>query len=356
MKYEKNNGRESWFYMNTKTRIRYIDIAKCIAMVLVIHNHWMADYHNSLIKIFIASFHMPAFFLLSGLTIKTPNSRRELMGHIFKRIKIIMLPFYLWSFCFVGFGAKRLIMLLYGSNLSISSIGGIGGSWFIPCFFVADIITCLVLYFCKNNKKGLLTFTGLLLTVSYLLNKLHLTYGFPFSLDVACLGAGFICIGHLLSEFNTFAYIEKSKSFIKFLIFSLSIGLTLFLPFTNKAACLNSYGRPVMALGYYGNLLLFILGGIAGSLMIIILSIYIQNTLLGKKIEPIGRNTFTILMLQQSVINLIEGIIIGIGVSLNFVIPIILSIICLFACDCISKVITCVYPNLKGVAVLKRAE
>lgn len=342
--------------MNTKIRIRYIDIAKCIAMVLVIHNHWMADYDNSMIKIIIASFHMPAFFLLSGLTIKTPNSRRELMDHIVKRIRIIMLPFYLWSFCYVGFGVKRLIMLLYGSNLSISSINGIGGSWFVPCFFVADIITCIVLYFSKNSKIALFAFTGLLFTVSYLLNKIHFTYGFPFSLDVACLGASFICIGHLLSEFNVFAYIEKRKSFIKPIIFSLSIGLTVLFSFINKPACLNSYGRPVMALGYYGNIFLFILGGVAGSLMIIILSIYIQNTLLGKKIETIGRNTFTILMLQQSVINLIEGFIIGIDVSLNCVYPIFLSSICLFICDCISKIITFIYPNLKGAAVLKRAE
>lgn len=339
-----------------KDRIKYIDIAKCIAMILVIHNHWMLDYNNAIIKIYIAAFHMPLFFLLSGLTLKPGNNIKELLGHIFKRIKTIMLPFYLWQFCYIGFGIKRVIMVVYGSNLSISAVGGIGGSWFLPCFFIADILACIAFYFTKKNRKYLGVAIIIYFAMSFGMKFANLKYGFPFNLDVAFSGAGFICIGHYANEKNVFEWIEKCNLRIKSIfIVGLFIVTGLF-ALLNTPVYSNIYGRVVMALGYYGHYWMFILGGIAGALLIITLSICIQNTKCGNFLAKMGINTFSILMIQQIVIDMIENILNKSGVVRNLIYPIILSVVCIVICDFIANILTGIFPNLKGSGILPKQE
>ena len=66
-------------------RIDWLDIAKCMGMFLVIHNHLNLDYENDVIKIIIASFHMPLFFIASGYTVKELSGISGLLKYINKR-------------------------------------------------------------------------------------------------------------------------------------------------------------------------------------------------------------------------------------------------------------------------------
>lgn len=325
-------------------------------MLLVIHNHWALDYNNSAIKIFIASFHMPLFFLLSGLTLKTPDNLKDLGIHILKRIKTILLPFYLWSFCYMGFGLRKAAFILYGSNRSISNVGGIGGSWFLPCFFVADILACLAFYVTRKNGKYLGLLAILYFVVSFGLNFINLGYDFPFNLDVAFSGAAFICIGHYADEKKVFDVIEKNNSLKKSILAGVFFILTGLFAFLNVPAYNNDFGRLVMALGYYGYFWMFVLSGLAGALLVIIISMNLQNLKLSNYLAMIGTNTFTILLMQQFVIDLIEKVIKKLDVSLMFIYPIILSVICIVICDVASRLLVEIYPNLKGFGILPKLD
>lgn len=49
------------------SRIAFVDAAKAICIILVVVGHWT---HNELLLIYIYSFHMPAFFTISGFLYK----------------------------------------------------------------------------------------------------------------------------------------------------------------------------------------------------------------------------------------------------------------------------------------------
>lgn len=332
-----------------KARILFIDIAKCIAMFLVIHNHFLMDYGNGVVKIVIASFHMPLFFMLSGLTIKTPNSYKDVLLHIFNRVIRMMLPFYLWCFLYSGFSYGNVFKILWGSNTTIA----LGGAWFIPCFFIADILCTLSLWALKKrNKLLLLPFIVVFFAITFLLKNIDYKYGLPFTLGVSFAGAAFICLGKLLWEFHFFEWVEKRKIYIQALFLSLAFGLTFVLAYFNKSGYDNDYHRIVMALSYFGNYFMFIGSGLFGSIFVIVLSMMISKFSFSKALAKIGQFTFVILMMQQIAINALEKGLSYLSLPSVFIIPIFGSIVVLLFCYAVGWVITKVFPNLKGDGIL----
>ena len=63
-----------------KLHLIYIDYAKALAMLLVIMGH--VNFANDDLKAWIYSFHMPTFFLLSGMVLKTGGNSR--LGILFR--------------------------------------------------------------------------------------------------------------------------------------------------------------------------------------------------------------------------------------------------------------------------------
>lgn len=335
-----------------KERIKFIDIAKCIAMFLVIHNHFDLNYNNQILKIIIASFHMPLFFILSGITIKKGKTLNNFFEHIKKRIMLMYIPFILWSLIYIEFNIKNILLILYGSNHSIGVAGGAGGSWFIPCFLVADIL-CYLSYYLIDNKKKLALFSLGYFMVGYLLGIIRPSFGMPFSLDVSFIGAAFICIGLFIKKSTMIDKIKYLMPWKKLVISIILLILTYFVAISNKQSYDNEYGRVVMALAYYGNILLFILSGIIGSLSVIILASFIDDAFEVKLIDKIGKNTLLILLLQQITITYIEKLLKDLIYIRIWITPIVLSTVVLLICHFISLFITTIYPNLRGEGIMK---
>ena len=75
-----------------KERKKYIDIAKGIAMILVIMGH--CKYINNYLHVWLYSFHMPLFFILSGMTFSVknkPHFKDFLKNKFFK----LLIPYFL---------------------------------------------------------------------------------------------------------------------------------------------------------------------------------------------------------------------------------------------------------------------
>lgn len=53
--------------MPINQRLDYIDMAKGFAIALMVYGHAFSTYHNTPIMIWIYSFHMPIFFLTTGI-------------------------------------------------------------------------------------------------------------------------------------------------------------------------------------------------------------------------------------------------------------------------------------------------
>lgn len=195
----------------TSNRIDWLDIAKCIGMFLVIHNHFNLNYGNDIIKIIIASFHMPLFFVASGYTVKQISGISGLLRYIIKRMIGILFPYYLFAMLFSDFSIKNILCIVYGSHQTLSATGGyIAVGWFLPCLFMTNVIVCAIIYVLHDKNNILIDFfiVFALFTMSYILLKIKPSVGYPMNLDISFMGAGFAYSGHMIKKY---AVLEKDQ-------------------------------------------------------------------------------------------------------------------------------------------------
>jgi len=171
-------------------RIEYIDIAKGIGMMLVVIGHLVDG--KSALGLSISSFHMPLFFILSGLCFneaKWPQFKPFLV----RRIKTLAVPLLLFSV--LVHCAKTSLGMVDYSIIDISQFRLPGAGWFVLVLFFAELI-----YFPLNKAltvtpplcKTLLT--SVFLVMSIILDRQGMNY--PFYVCSIPIGIFFYAIGH----------------------------------------------------------------------------------------------------------------------------------------------------------------
>ena len=120
-------------YNNCNGRLKWLDIAKAIAIMLMVVGHTSIP---SIASDFIYAFHMPLFFIASGWTTKW--NKYSFGDFVKRRCRSLLLPFFFYSVIVL------LIQVHYGwMTLDEWLIKGWGDGyalWFIPVLFMASII------------------------------------------------------------------------------------------------------------------------------------------------------------------------------------------------------------------------
>ncbi|MCR5733657.1 MAG: acyltransferase family protein [Lachnospiraceae bacterium] len=172
-----------------KKRLPYFDIAKGAAMVLVLIGHLQGrilEYSPYIVYfcIWIFSFHMPFFFIVSGMLIKHRNDRdKDLKTLITKRFKGIMIPYYLFSAVYLVivmyalFISKTILpKTLYISIWHVLSLHGMNVLWFLPAMFLGEI---LFLFILKKAKTRTAVIIQIVITmIAYILNVVMQGFSF----------------------------------------------------------------------------------------------------------------------------------------------------------------------------------
>ncbi len=212
-----------FFYIDFR-RIDWIDLAKGIAILLVIIGHTVK--FDSMTRNFIFSFHMPLFFVLSGYTYKFAENQQEFWIHVRKGIRHLLLPAILisvitvfapWvmgsehSFSALGMRARSVgEAFWWASGVKVNSHPGLGAVWFlISLFWAKIIIDGIHLLFPGENKGYIYTFVGIL-GVFLGIRGMWL----PQNLDVTCVAVLFMSVGMLWRQ-----YAEKIKEYEVVLFF-----------------------------------------------------------------------------------------------------------------------------------------
>lgn len=86
---QKNAGRGEMFMNEIKERILWIDVARGIAILLVVLGHCIGNLYNPGNR-FILAFHMPLFFFLSGMCIS--ESVISANNYLVKKVKTLLVP------------------------------------------------------------------------------------------------------------------------------------------------------------------------------------------------------------------------------------------------------------------------
>lgn len=117
------------------TRINHIDIARGIAILLVVLGHCFQSSDVALNRV-ILSFHMPLFFFLSGVFAK-PETVKTILGGAIMKAKRLLIPQITLSITIILL--KGLIWLSEGKCLTDFDFLACFGFWFLPVLFLCSI-------------------------------------------------------------------------------------------------------------------------------------------------------------------------------------------------------------------------
>lgn len=287
-----------------KNRIVWIDTAKGLLIILVVIGHC---HINSVIDVVISSFHMAGFFIISGFTFNAKNHFfAKNGGFLIKKIKSIILPYFL--FCFLML-LQKYFTAIFISHKSIDIIDGlvsvfvlisgretitVYGLWFLPCIFLSEII----LYFfvkIKENKQFVAYLYLLLIFIgcSYLYIKTRVVSVVSL-LPFSCT---FILIGKLIKK--CISFIEKKK----IIIFFISIVFFAVCVYVNSKLTKPSFDFSSMNMGVVP---LYLLSSIFGTMALICISMNVQKL---KFINLIGKNSIYYYGFHYEILALLKQII-----------------------------------------------
>lgn len=128
-------------------RIDYIDRAKALLIALVVLGH-VLNYANpgydilpyTLVQIVISSFHMPAFFLISGMLAEQETWRGRSLGWLLKsRCRSLLVPYLFFETLAVLYKSLvlRSVTLTEGLYRMLTLRCNVGADWFLPAMLLA---------------------------------------------------------------------------------------------------------------------------------------------------------------------------------------------------------------------------
>lgn len=285
-------------------RIKWIDIAKGIGIILVIVGHGIQEYNLKLSEIntIIYLFHLPLFFILSGCVFALKeNSNLKLTYVIKKIIKQLSIPYVI--FCLVIFVLHFLEFIVFKENGFFERLFTLNGMintilitqkslfsnlWFLPCMLLVKIIVELYeKYFpYKTLKKFLIVISGMCML--YIGDRI----AFPMYFNTALVGIIFFYIG-------IFVFNKKEWRFDK-IIFLVVFWICITIYLVAFKECICSFYNLKIEIPK----ILFFVGAITGSQLVIFISKIFSNN---KILEYIGRESiyfYGIHFIAQNIISL----------------------------------------------------
>ena len=282
-------------------RINYIDVAKGIGILMVLLGHLIPDDNNPL-KSVIYSFHMPLFFIVSGMTLRV--SKFSLL--LKKRFYSILLPYLLWAMIFSAFSFKNCAYIIYGSNESLQRAGSNAMLWFLASMFFGVVISGIIIKVAMGKKKIIAASAAIMLLFAYAANQFHdviavngSKLGLPWAMDVTFLATSFILAGNLIAAIR----IENIKTHRKFIYGCILLFVSLLGIVEGKN---SDIGYPQMATFSIGNTFLYGIVGIVVSIGIILLSSAIsdvlEDRLIYKALVILGQHSMIMFILHCTLV------------------------------------------------------
>lgn len=282
-----------------KQRIPIFDNAKGILILLVVLGHCL-NYANPRYDIplyimassFISSFHMPAFFLITGMLFnKEKWIHQTWSSFILRKVNTLVLPFLFFELVAVLYKhfILQTISISEGLYYILCQNYNIGADWFLPAMFLANL---LFFGYIKHENKLI----GLIFCVVFLCSTWFLPKGAGWNVLLRSMIAfALIFIGYQLKQLFFYRFEQKKFNILMgvlaFVITSIVAALSLF--FATNDLYAGVVNRPV----------LFVLGGMSGLYFVLIISENIHS----KCLSWIGENSLTIMGTHQLVLYTIHA-------------------------------------------------
>ena len=291
-----------------KKHLIYPDIARGIGIILVVLAH--IEYISLPARNFIVSFHMPLFFVISGILLNfIAEEKKDLKETASKKAKGMLLPYLYFSLIdtvfFQGYalitGQADPVSSMISNLTNTVTLYGISVLWFLPALYGSEMLFLLLR---KKTAKPVTGLTVVVLTAAVIvLNNIlafaNVLYGTNMAFAIFHLFAVAIlrmifCTLFLAAGY--FAYPLMRKYLFRKGIFSLVTGLLLML-----ICFFISQLNGVTDLHYlvFNNIFLYLISsfsGVFGSMAISIAIGSFPTNIFRKMIIFYGRNSLTVMV------------------------------------------------------------
>lgn len=309
--------------MKENSRLYFLDYSRCLAMFLVIFAHCFVN--NSTVRLYIYAFHMPFFFMVSGMLHKVgkQNLKRLLYPTVFFILLFIVvaLPLYqfnIWNYDELYLHEKPITWLdTLCSSIKWTVINLVVGGKFANyyCWFLLVLCGCKLLMELYSNLKTKVP-------IICLIGCFGLLWGIAMWFHIH-----YLWIANILMAFPFYYLGFNYKSLINrfinwrfhYLLFPILLILTISLTIINGRVSMmgSTYGETP----YYISPILFYINGIVGSFMLFSISPSLEIPLCTK----LSKALISILGLQGIFIPFFYG-------RISILVGIFVSIIILFVC------------------------
>lgn len=276
-------------------RIEWIDVVKGIAIMLMIVGH--TDCPKTP-KHMIFSFHMPLFFILSGLTFSPAKDWKSLLRKTWRSFCGLILPIVVVIVLQTGYNlivdgkfslptywahvrGMFLSGLYWASGVAADGVAVLGVFWFVFSLFWGKLIVNLFsLLFGEKSALYLSTVTAM--WVIYLGKGIYM----PQNMDVTLVAVLFISAGMTARRYMDWIRRYKVPLFV--------IGIALWAIGFDQSAYIQ------MAARHYPKGMLCILTALAGSFSVCCIGEALSNNLIVRKaLSFVGRHTLIMLILHH---------------------------------------------------------
>ena len=292
--------------MTDKKRILYLDMARGVGMILVVLGH--VPYIDSGVRQFITVFHMPLFFLISGILLEQKGEEeKNYFGLIRKKLRSIMIPYVVFSLLSFLLESSRIVLkgldewnVVLRQLFQSCCLQGVSTLWFLPALFISELLFLGIRK--KTNHTGTIVCTLVMVVGSAVLNYYEKIFYYYHAVsrsyrllhdvcsmiirNIFCVG--FICIGYYLSKW----LLKKLKNRMQEAV-SLIVCAVLACMLISKAGSVD------LRFMYYDSLPLFMAGAVMGSMTVIFFCKCMQNIPVKrfkKILEYYGRNSLIIMV------------------------------------------------------------
>lgn len=292
-----------------RVRIEWLDVLKALGMFIVLCGHVSRDKTPDTLRFYLYSFHMPLFFILSGMGSYFQLSRKEIsVGKFLKgKVQTLLWPYFAINVLLIPLWClnhkiltqsketiKELVLAIFYSNQKWNSLPT-STTWFLTTLFLSLVLFFLILKLCRKKERWIFLVGCGVGLLGFVMSKTELNnIVFPWHANTALMGCFLLMVGYVFMAHN--AQIER-------FVFANRIRPLVILPLCVLLGYVCAYHnvKISMAVNSYGALHLFLGAVFAFSFACYILSHMIPPL---PVIQLIGRNTIVYLALHEQIYKL----------------------------------------------------
>ncbi|MBO0467079.1 hypothetical protein JZO73_05975 [Enterococcus plantarum] len=286
-------------------RLRFLDSSKGIFLVMIMYGHLVSLKYEPAFIDWMNSIKVVGFYVVSAYLFTFSKSKLSSKEYLIKSFKNIMYPYFLFSvFIFIfdvtfslirNGDTERIILIDITDTLTLR---GIGTLWFLPTFFLANVLFKILL----NKKKFILIISipislviGLIFSQLYYFFQENTIVNNLLSRVILVLGKSAFAFYFLSISYFLVKYVKGKTIETKFVLGLLLTTLNLYMSVNNKHVDLNKFQLGSVPV-------LFLIGSVLGSIGIILILEYFywKWNLNLKRLNYLGENSIIPMAVHNS--------------------------------------------------------